>query len=207
MNKVIAFEGLDYAGKSTMIEKILEKMKADGLHRPVLLAEPRKDSEEWKTIRKMVISPTIPKVAQIHMSVAQRTALYQEVVNPALKQGQRVITDRCLLTSMVYQQDENHCANDILLANVQAGRHLTKNVVPDIIVYLEIDHPTYMERLGKDREETEAIETHISNPHVFRKFQDEYQSALRLLKLTSNVKVIQSNDPDEVYQELKRYGM
>lgn len=207
MNKVIAFEGLDYAGKSTMIEKILEKMKADGLHRPVLLAEPRKDSEEWKTIRKMVISPTIPKVAQIHMSVAQRAALYQEVVNPALKQGQRVITDRCLLTSMVYQQDENHCANDILLANVQAGRHLTKNVVPDIIVYLEIDHPTYMERLGKEREETEAIETHISNPHVFCKFQDEYQSALRLLKLTSNVKVIQSNDPDEVYQELKRYGM
>ncbi|QAU04181.1 hypothetical protein [Vibrio phage 2 TSL-2019] len=207
MNKVIAFEGLDYAGKSTMIEKILGKMKADGLHRPVLLAEPRKDSEEWKTIRKMVISPTIPKVAQIHMSVAQRAALYQEVVNPALKQGQRVITDRCLLTSMVYQQDENHCANDILFANVQAGRHLTKNVVPDIIVYLEIDHPTYMERLGKDREETEAIETHISDPHVFRKFQDDYQSGLRLLRLTSNVKVIQSNDPDEVYKELKRYGM
>lgn len=207
MNKVIAFEGLDYAGKSTMIEKILEKMQADGLERPVLFAEPRKDSEEWKTIRKMVISPTVPKVAQIHMSVAQRVALYEEKVNPALALGHRVFTDRCLLTSMVYQQDKNHDANAILLANVQAGRYLTKNVVPDIVIYLEIDHLTYMERLGKDREETEAIETHISNPTVFHHFQKEYQNSLRLLQLSSNVKVIRSNDPDEVYEELKRLGM
>ncbi|UPT54007.1 thymidylate kinase [Vibrio phage phiKT1019] len=203
MNKVVAFEGLDYAGKSTMIETILKKMEDDGLERPVLLAEPRKDSDEWKALRKMIISPTMPKVAQIHMSVAQRVALYQERVCPSLKTGCNVITDRCLLTSMVYQQDDKHGADEILLANVQGGRFLEHNVVPDVIVYLNIDHPTYIERLGQGRDETEAVETYISDPKNFQRFKTEYENALRKLRLTSGVKVIYSNDPDEVYKKLK----
>lgn len=203
MNKVVAFEGLDYAGKSTMIEAILKKMEEDGLERPVLLAEPRKDSDEWKALRKMIISPTMPKVAQIHMSVAQRVALYQERVCPSLKAGCNVITDRCLLTSMVYQQDDKHGADEILLANVQGGRFLEHNVVPDVIVYLNIDHPTYIERLGHGRDETEAVETYISDPKNFQRFKTEYENALRKLRLSSGVKVIYSNDPDEVYKKLK----
>ncbi|QCW23178.1 thymidylate kinase [Vibrio phage USC-1] len=207
MKKVIAFEGLDYSGKSTLIQEITNKMLKDGLKAPVVFAEPRKDSEEWRALRKMIISPNIPKVAQIHCSVGQRVALYQECVIPALKAGEQVITDRCLLTSMVYQQDADHDACAILLSNLQGGRFLERNVVPDVIVYLQTDHATYLERLGKDRPETEYVESYISKPENFERFQKEYKKAIRTLSLSSGVKVITSNDPDFVYEELKRLAL
>lgn len=205
MSKVIAFEGLDYAGKSTMIEAIKLRMAQDGLEMPVQYAEPRKDSEEWKALRKMVISPTMPKVAQIYCSVAGRVALFQDHIIPDLAAGHTVFEDRCVLTSMVYQQDQNHNDHNILHVNVVACNHLPRTSVPDVVVFLDIKYDTYMERLGKDREEVEAIETYLSNPKNFDTYRKGYYDALRAMKLACSTKVITGTDPDEVYEELKRY--
>lgn len=205
MSKVIAFEGLDFAGKSTMIEDIKERMAKDGLEMPVQYAEPRKDSEEWKALRKMVISPTMPKVAQIYCSVAGRVSLFQDHIIPDLAAGNTVFEDRCVLTSMVYQQDQNHNEHDILLINVSASRYLPRSVVPDVVVFLDITYNTYMERLGVGRDEVEAIETYLSNPDNFNRFRKGYHDALKAMQLACSTKVIITTVPNLAYEQLKPY--
>lgn len=203
---VVAFEGIDYAGKSTLIDGLRAMIHRDGRPVPPVFAEPRKDTQEWRDIRKMVISPTIPKVGQIHMSVASRVSLYQDHIVKELKEGKLVFTDRCVLTSMVYQQDENHGDKEILDFNTRAGYHLEHNVVPDIVVYLEIDHDTYMSRLGRNRTETEDVETFISDPVNFQTYLNRYFDALKSLRNLHGTKMIFSNDPEYVYEQLKALG-
>ncbi|UVD32234.1 putative thymidylate kinase [Vibrio phage phiKT1028] len=208
---VIAFEGMDYAGKSTMIETIRKKIADTGRRPPKVFAEPRKDTEEWRQIREMIISPNVPKLSQVYLSVAQRVTLYNEVILPELRQRRSVITDRCFLTSMVYQHSDSFNWIDIFWANYYSTNTMgninqLRQPIPDIIVFMGISHATYMERLGKDRDTVEHIETHISDPEVFQEFSDRYHESLKFMDGMDKPVIIESNDPDEIYERLKELG-
>lgn len=208
MNKqVIAFEGLDYAGKSTLIKQVIEMMKQDGKPVPTLFAEPRKDTEDWRVVRRMAIDSRVPKSAQVALSIASRVSLYEECVNPALERGEQVFTDRCVLTSMVYQESPSANMFRILDRNYEATLHLEHNAVPDVIVYLPLEHDTYLERIGKGRDEVEEIETHLTKAENFKAFSEAYEHGLRHIALEHGTIIIRSNDPKVVYEALCKYGL
>lgn len=207
MKKVVAFEGIDYAGKSTLINKVVKEIKKRGKTPPPIFNEPRRDTEEYALLRKMIISPNVSKVTQIHVSVGTRISLYEDHLIDLLNGEVDVITDRCLLTSMVYQQDRNHDAAKILHFNVEGGKHLAHNVVPDAIVYLGLNHEEYLKRLNASkRDEIEDVETFYSKKENFDKCIKDYREALKLIKMTTGCKVIESNDPVKIVDQLQEAG-
>lgn len=206
---VIAFEGIDYCGKTTLIEKLREKIAETGRRPPKVFAEPRKDTEDWKRIREMVISPDVPKRTQAALSLAQRASVYEEQIKPEILKHRAVFTDRSVLTSMVYQRDGIEFGPyDILRMNTgfktSFRRQAGDNIVPDVIVFMGMSHKTYMERLGKNRSKIEDIENQLTDPEVFQDFSDWY---IRGLSAVGDISyVIESKDVDEIYEKLKFLG-
>lgn len=208
MNKqVIAFEGLDYAGKSTLIEKIVEMMTLDGKPVPAVFAEPRKDTEEWRVVRAMIIDSRVPKSAQTALSIASRVSLYEECINPMLENGKTVLTDRSVLTSMVYQNSPASPMFRILERNQEASAHLENDAIPDIIVYIPIEYELYLERFNSSRDVVEEIETHLTRIDHFKMYEEYYEHALRRISEEHGTIIIRSTDPEVVYEALCKHGL
>ena len=98
----IAFEGLDGAGSSTQSRLLAERLEKNG--RAVLLTkEPTSDTPIGKLIREILQHKwsTSPEGLQLLFS-ADRAEHLQNTIEPALKNGQVVITDRYLFSTLAY---------------------------------------------------------------------------------------------------------
>ena len=98
----IAFEGLDGAGTTTHSKHLAEKLRENG-YEVVLTCEPTADTPTGKRIRdalqhKFQISP---KDLQL-LFTEDRAAHLKDTIEPALSNGEIVITDRYFFSTLAY---------------------------------------------------------------------------------------------------------
>jgi dTMP kinase len=91
--------------------------------------------------------------------MAARTQITQEVILPALEAGTDVVTDRFLLSSVVYQGAAGGIGTSIV---EEMGRSATGGLQPDLTVILDLDveEALLRSRGQKDRMEEKAVEYH-----------------------------------------------
>jgi len=101
--KLISFEGLDGAGKTTQIE-LLEKWLISQQIEYVRTREPG-GTALGTAIRQLILEPPGPMspLAEAFLFAADRAQHFTEVVIPALNASQVVICDRCFDSSIAYQ--------------------------------------------------------------------------------------------------------
>jgi dTMP kinase len=103
--RLISFEGLDGAGKTTQIQ-MLEKWLKEHDIQYVLTREPG-GTPHGAEIRRLLLnhdlSDTLVPLAQVFLFQADRAQHFADVVLPALEDGKLVITDRCFDASIAYQ--------------------------------------------------------------------------------------------------------
>ena len=102
--RIIAFEGMDGAGKSTVIAKVAEALRARGVS--VLLPRSGKehDSRPTRHIRRLTRDPRnvdLSPRAELSLYCAREAQVLDEVVRPAVARGETVLLDRSLLTPVV----------------------------------------------------------------------------------------------------------
>lgn len=101
----IALEGPDCCGKTTQIEKVVEYFRAAGFN--VVRTREQGGTPFAEKIRELCKLPTDgePKheMTQMLLAYASRNQHLEEVIIPALKRGDVVITDRFNLSTMVFQ--------------------------------------------------------------------------------------------------------
>lgn len=98
-----AFEGLDGAGKSTQIELLARSLRDAG-NQVVTCRDPG-STPAGEAIRALLLDPAskIGLTAEMLLYMAARAQLVEEVIRPALDAGQVVVSDRFLLSNVVYQ--------------------------------------------------------------------------------------------------------
>ncbi|TPV96958.1 MAG: thymidylate kinase [Myxococcales bacterium FL481] len=102
--RVLAFEGVDGAGKSTVIHLVAEHLRARGI--PVFLPRVGKehDSRPTKMIRRLTRDQRnldlLPE-AELALYCAREAQVLGELVEPALARGETVLLDRSMLTPVV----------------------------------------------------------------------------------------------------------
>lgn len=89
----IAIEGIDGSGKTTLANFLAKKLGA------TLVCEPPKEDPFWTILRREKLSPT----AKLEVMTWLRRNLVNNVVLPILRNGNKVISDRCYVSSFVYQ--------------------------------------------------------------------------------------------------------
>lgn len=142
----ITFEGLDYSGKSTQVNRAVDRLKSDG--RSVLLVREPGGTEIGEKIRSILLdrkSKEMTEISELMLFSASRAQLVSEVIRPALAAGTVVICDRFYDSTTAYQG----WGRGIDLAAVRAiNTTATFGLVPDLTIYLDV-RPDEIERRMK----------------------------------------------------------
>jgi dTMP kinase len=148
--RLVAFEGLDGSGKSTQLELLAARLRAVGCD-VVTTREPT-EFPSGQRIREMARSgEQLEPEEELRWFVEDRRVHVAEVITPALRSGQIVLTDRYYLSTVAYQGARGLDFEEIL------GDSEDEFPIPDLVLLLEIDPQIAFERVHARGSEIEGV--------------------------------------------------
>ena len=158
--KFIVFEGCDGTGKSTMIARLVSDLSARGV-RVTATREPGGTAigEKVRSILLDRHNTGMTMRTEALLYAASRAQLVEEVVRPALEQGNVVICERYFYSSLVYQGGAGGLDQEAVR---RVNRWATGDLLPDVVVLLDMDPRASLSRrqAGKDRIENRQMAYH-----------------------------------------------
>jgi dTMP kinase len=150
----VVFEGGDGSGKSTQIRLLRAAIERDG-HQVVVTREPG-GTRVGEAIRQLLLAPEgapISDRTEALLYAAARAEHVRDVIGPALEEGSVVLCDRFVDSSVVYQGaarglGERHVA--------ELNRWATEDLLPDLVVLLDVDPVEGLRRVGEQPDRLEA---------------------------------------------------
>jgi dTMP kinase len=164
---LIAFEGVEGAGKSTQLELLRRVLEGLGgpedrrggpqLSRPrevVVTREPG-GTPAGERVRALLLDPAaeLHPRAEALLFAAARAELVERVIRPALERGAVVLCDRFLDSSLAYQGGARGLGRGPV---EEVNRFATGGLVPDLVVLLDLDPGDGLRRRRGDRDRIEA---------------------------------------------------
>ena len=188
--KFIVFEGPDGSGKSTIIRevrKILEEQKTD-----VSFYREPGGTDISEKIRSIIVDKENIKMSaksEALLFAASRAQLVEERSIPDLKAGKVVISDRFVLSSILYQGLGRDLGTDkVRLINDFA----TGGLSPDMTIFFNIDYKTALERkranFEADRLENEDFSFHKKIFDGYMKAADTYKDKIVVVDARKSIK-------------------
>ncbi len=151
--RLLVFEGIDGAGKSTQLKWLADDLKSQG--KPVLCtSEPYEGCPAGRRIRKLARAGTLLEPeAELALFVEQRRAHVDEVIKPGLERGDWVLSDRYYFSSVAYQG-----ARGLPWRKILADHEEGDFPRPDMILQLDLPARWALERVHGRRDPGEAYE-------------------------------------------------
>lgn len=150
----ISFDGIDGAGKSTQIQLLVDYLRAAG-HAVTACRDPG-TTALGDQVRQLVLHGSagpLGRRAEMLLYMAARAQLVEEVVRPALERGEVVVSDRFLLSNVVYQGYGGGLEIDALW---QIGGTACGGLEPDVYVVLDMPAEAAFARLDRPLDRMEA---------------------------------------------------
>jgi dTMP kinase len=202
----ITFEGLDGCGKSTQMERLASGLRERGY--VVLVTREPGGTTLGEAIRDMLLDPRnqgMSARAEALLYAAARAHLVHEVIRPALADGQVVLCDRYLDSSLAYQGYGRGLGfADILGLNVWA----TEGLFPDLTLFLDLDDSLRSGRLAAvpDRLEAEDEDFHRRVADGFRALLVEHPHRIRRVDARGSEAEVQERVRALVEEELELFS-
>lgn len=159
----LAFEGVEGSGKSTQAGLLADELRGAGLE--VTIAREPGTTALGERVRALVLEGAdleIPGRSELFLMLAARAAFVDQVVRPALEEGQIVISDRFELSTLAYQG----AGRGVPIEEIQrANRLATGGLSPDATILLALAPEEGARRQEvaakrRDRMEREGLEFH-----------------------------------------------
>ncbi|MGG3573676.1 dTMP kinase [Bacillus gobiensis] len=181
----ITFEGPEGAGKTTILQKVKERLEKDG-HSVIATREPG-GIDIAEQIRQVILkeenTAMDAKTEALLYAAARRQHLVEKVL-PELKSGKIVLCDRFIDSSLAYQGfarglgiDEVYSINQFAIGDA----------MPDLTIYFDIDPEEGLKRIEesshreKNRLDLETIEFH-------KRVQQGYQEVIK--RFTNRIETV-----------------
>jgi len=157
----ISFEGSEGSGKSTQARLLSDWLRTQGIS-TILTREPG-GTPIGERIREVLLSPDhreMDPITELFLYLASRRQHIKELIEPSLKEGKIVITDRFSDSTMAYQG----YGRGLDLSLIESlNRTATGGLSPDLTIVLDVDVREGLSRnlgIKSDRLEIEDIEFH-----------------------------------------------
>ena len=192
----ITIEGPEGAGKTTIIEMLLEKLESEGY--PIMKTREPGGIEISEQIRSVILNKNNTamdgRTEALLYAAARRQHLVEKVL-PAIEQGFIVLCDRFIDSSLAYQgfargigMDEVYSINTFAI----------DNRMPDATLYFDIDPEIGMKRIN-DHKGREVNRLDLENLEFHRKVREGYQLLSR--KYSNRIIEIDASQPlQKVYE-------
>jgi dTMP kinase len=164
---LIAFEGVEGAGKSTQLDRLRDELERRG-HEVVVTREPG-GTPVGERVRQVLLDPAVDLDARAEalLFAAARAQLVEQVIRPALERGVVVLCDRYLDSSLAYQGAGRGLGRGPVQ---EVNRFATGGLLPDLVVLLDVDPAEGLGRntASRDRIEVEGLGFHRRVREAFR---------------------------------------
>jgi dTMP kinase len=187
----ITFEGIEAAGKSTLIAALVDDLRARGVD--VLVTREPCGTSLGDLIRGVFLEPAsvIDPLAEAMLMNASRAQLVADVIGPALRAGRTVLCDRFFDATIAYQGYGRGLDVEMLL---ELSLIATRRIAPDLTFLLDLPPAVSAQRLvvrgASDRMEREDEAFHTRVRDGYREIARRFPGRVVLLDGT--------RDPDEV---------
>lgn len=140
---LIAFEGPDGSGKSTVAQHVAEQLVREGVNL-VLTREPG-GTELGKHVRRILLETDVSwdPVTELLLMCADRAEHVRSIVRPALESGASVITDRYAGSTRAYQGAGLGIDATIVERAIQIA---TDGLEPHLTLLLDVESAIALER-------------------------------------------------------------
>jgi dTMP kinase len=150
----LSFEGVDGTGKSTQIHLLAETLRQRG--RQVVTCRDPGSTPLGERLRQLLLDrhdTPIDRRSEMLLFMAARAQLVEEVIRPALAAGHIVISDRFLLSTVVYQGHAGGLnPEDIWVV----GRVATAGIMPSVVFVLDMPAARAASRIARARDRMES---------------------------------------------------
>ena len=203
--RLISFEGLDGAGKTTQMDLLERWLQSRGV--PYVRTREPGGTPLGVEIRRLLLNRpelAIEPLAEAFLFQADRAQHFARLVIPALSEGKLVITDRCFDASIAYQGYGRGVGAELV-------EHLSmlamQGRVPDLTILLDLDPAEVHRRTDTSgdrsgtREERTRFDAEAEDFH--RRVQEGFRALARAHP--ERIKVVDaSRSPEEIHREITR---
>jgi dTMP kinase len=202
----ITFEGLDGCGKSTQMELLAGALRERSY--VVLVTREPGGTILGEAIRDLLLDARYQGMsarAEALLYAAARAHLVGQVIRPALEDGQVVLCDRYLDSSLAYQGHGRGLGNeDIITLNVWA----TECLFPDLTLFLDLDDCIRSGRLAAvpDRLEAENEDFHRRVAEGYRELLTLFPHRIRRVDAQGTESEVQERVRAVIEEELELFS-
>ncbi len=141
-----SLDGIDGVGKSTQLELLGHWLRQHGYD--VVTCRDPGSTAAGEAIRALLLDcrTQLVRRAEMFLYMAARAQMVEEVVRPALDAGKVVVTDRFLLSNVVYQ---GHAGGLPIRKLWSIGRYATGGLEPELTLVLDLDPDAASQRLRR----------------------------------------------------------
>ena len=205
MNKgrLISFEGLDGAGKTTQMGLLERWLEAHGV--PYIRTREPGGTPLGLEVRRLLLNCpelAIVPLAEAFLFQADRAQHFATLVIPALHEGKLVITDRCFDASIAYQGFARGVGIELI---EQLSMLATQGYKPDLTILLDLDPSEVHRRTDTVGDQSGTREERTRFDAEAEEFHTRVQEGFRSLARAhpERIKVVDaSRSPEEIHREI-----
>ncbi|HOI85372.1 MAG TPA: dTMP kinase [Acholeplasmataceae bacterium] len=194
----ITFEGGEGTGKTTLIQKIAERLRPT--HDVITSREPG-GSMIAEAIRDIILNPKYKGVTpytEALLLAAARAQHLDEVILPALRKNKIVLCDRFLDSSLAYQAYARQLGFEFVLS---INRYAVDNM-PELTFYIDLDPEVGLSRIAHrdkyDRLDQEAFDFHTQVREGYLEVAKRYPKRIITIDGSASLEAI----TETIYQEI-----
>ncbi|MGY3749025.1 dTMP kinase [Vagococcus acidifermentans] len=173
----ISIEGPDGAGKTSVLQELLPRLQAAAKVTVMSTREPGGIPISEK-IRQIILDPGNSEMDKrteaLLYAAARRQHLVQKIL-PALADGQLVVCDRFVDSSLAYQGAGRRIGIE---AVAEINAFAIEDKYPDLTLYLDVDSDTGLERIRKGRKSHELDRLDVESPEFHQRVRHAYLQIL-----------------------------
>lgn len=186
--KFVAVEGLDFSGKTTLVQSLKDHYESIG-QRIQVYRQPG-STEVGQALREIILSKDMDEATRIMLFVASRMEFYNNVITPLAKDGLDdeviVLTDRWLHSTIAY----NVYGKGTEIDDFYFGKMVCLEQKTDMTIYLNVEIETIKLRMANRPEQMNHFDT--ASEEVIAKRKKAYDL---IVQSDKNTRVIESNQP------------
>jgi len=172
--RFITFEGIDGSGKSTQMQLLAERLRAEG--QDVFEAVEPGGTAIGRQIRRILLDASnqdLRPAAELLLYFASRAQNVDECILPALAAGKIVLCDRFTDSTLAYQGYARGLGEEAVLA---LDRIACRGLTPDLTLLIDVDVECGLARARKRNARGDAAETRMDDQSVefHRKVREAY---------------------------------
>lgn len=204
----ITFEGVEGAGKTTILHSIVDKLRSQG-YDVVATREPG-GIEIAEQIRNIILDRENVKMEErteaLLYAAARRQHLAEKVL-PALEAGKIVLCDRFIDSSLAYQ---GHARGLGIEEVYDINKFAIQDLMPNITLLFDIDPQKGLERIAandereKNRLDLEKLDFHKKVYEGYQILTEQYPDRILKVNADQSIELVERSAYDKILSYLNK---